>query len=140
MRGARGEEEKPLDRSAMGPGGAVFTQRELLSPAIRAVTAVTGGELALEEDGNGVFTKVFCQGLLKCRPDGSPFCTASELFAYTVRRVREKSRGKMHPQTGMMLLDHEGDPVEGQFLVFDGRAAKEAIRVAAGAASPSPWC
>ena len=134
MRGARGGDEKPLDRSAMGPGGAVFTQRELLSPAIRAVTAVTGGELALEEDGNGVFTKVFCQGLLKCRPDGSPFCTASELFAYTVRRVREKSRGKMHPQTGMMLLDHEGDPVEGQFLVFDGRAAKEAIRVAAGAA------
>jgi hypothetical protein len=135
MRGARGEEEKPLDRSAMGPGGAVFTQRELLSPAIRAVTAVTGGELALEEGGNGVFTKVFCQGLLKCRPDGSPFCTASELFAYTVRRVREKSRGKMHPQTGMMLLDHEGDPVEGQFLVFDGLAAKEAIRVAGGAAA-----
>ena len=41
---------------------------------------LTFAQLAIEEGGNGLFTKAFCHGLRKCRPEGSPFCTAAELL------------------------------------------------------------
>jgi len=81
------------------------------------MTAVTKDQKAIEKEGNGVFSKVFCAGLTAF--EERKFVTFNKLTDYIDERVDMNSDGKMAPQFGKMLLDHYGKLCEGQFVFFN---------------------
>ena len=96
---------------------ARFALNKCKRPAVQAMTAVTKDQKAIEKEGNGVFSKVFCAGLTAF--EERKFVTFNKLTDYIDERVDKNSDGKMAPQFGKMLLDHYGKLCEGQFVFFN---------------------
>ena len=65
----------------------------LNSPSIHGLTAVTKNQQALEENGHGMFTRSFAEGLNGnvgvFSRDERNYVTTTELFSYIQRRVLE---------------------------------------------------
>ena len=101
----------------------------LKEPVVQVLTAGRRGERAVEERGQGLFTRRLLDGLRTLPADGGKPFTASELSAWVETRVVRDTRGKMTPQFGK--LDGEG-----QFLFArsDARtsAPPEMVLVPAG--------
>ena len=93
-----------------------FALSQARRPVIQAMTAVTKDQKAIEKEGNGVFSKVFCAKLEHME---NKYATFSELETHVNPRVFEYSGGKMAPQFGKMLWDHYGKPCDGQFVFFN---------------------
>jgi len=101
-----------------GASSGRFALSKAKRPSVQAMTAVTKDQKAIEMEGNGVFSKVFCAGLTAFEEERK-FVTFNKLTTYIDERVDMKSDGKMAPQFGKMLLDHYGKPCEGQFVFFN---------------------
>jgi hypothetical protein len=93
-----------------------FALSQARRPVIQVMTAVTKDQKAIEKEGNGVFSKVFCAKLEHME---KKYATFSELETHVNPRVFEYSGGKMAPQFGKMLWDHYGKPCDGQFVFFN---------------------
>merc|ERR1712166_781095 len=79
----------------------------LNSPSIHGLTAVTKNQQALEENGHGMFTRSFAEGLNGnvgvFSRDERNYVTTTELFSYIQRRVLElakKKRYRSNTKTG----------------------------------------
>jgi formylglycine-generating enzyme required for sulfatase activity len=77
----------------------------LKEPVVQILTAGRKGERAVEERGNGLFTRRLVDGLRTIPVAGTPL-TATQLSAWVESRVIRDSRGRMTPQFGK--LDGEG--------------------------------
>jgi class 3 adenylate cyclase len=76
-------------------------------PAVELLTAGTSGQKAIEEGGNGIFTRHFLKGLEGfANQDGSAL-TALKLFVYVQERVVNASGNEQTPQ--FAKLDGEGE-------------------------------
>ena len=77
-------------------------------PCVFVITAVTGDEKAIEENGHGIFTKLICRGVGKQKQamEGDKlYTTGTNLFKFVEERAFEKSDGNMTPQSSKMFLE-----------------------------------
>ena len=80
----------------------------LEEPVVQVLTAGRKGQRAIEEEGHGLFTRRFLDGLRGLADrEGRGFVTATQLAAWLGPRVIRDSGGRQHPQYS--ALDGEGD-------------------------------
>jgi tetratricopeptide (TPR) repeat protein/uncharacterized caspase-like protein len=103
------------------------------APAVQVITAGTAQEQAREEQGHGVFTKQFLQGLGGfADADWNGILTGAELATFLQSRVVQETEGGQTPQFGQLSG-------EGQFVfVLPQTEAPAALPVAAAPQEASP--
>ena len=76
--------------------------------SVQMVTAGGEGEEAIEQSGEGVFTRSFLDALRgKADANGDGYVTATEIGAYVAPRVTNETRARQSPQSGR--LEGEGE-------------------------------
>eukprot|EP00945_MAST-04E_sp_MAST-4E-sp1_P003866 g3866.t1 len=97
-----------------------FAMELASKPCAFGMTAVTGDQEAIEENGHGLFTKTLCYGIGKDQHAmrNKPYATSNDLLEFVQIRVHEKSNNKMQPLGEKMLIDHFDEPCTGQFIMF----------------------
>ena len=76
--------------------------------SVQMVTAGGEGEEAIEQDGEGVFTRSFLDALRgKADANGDGYVTATEIGAYVAPRVTNETHARQSPQAGR--LEGEGE-------------------------------
>lgn len=107
--------------SARGqPSPSKYELAMLSSPAVHGLVAVTKNQQALEDDGHGMFTRSFAEGL-NVGFSKRNHITTTEVFTYVQRRVLELARKKKRTQTPRfesLLVQHKSTPCNGQMLFF----------------------
>lgn len=86
---------------------SVYLEAMTKEPAVQIITAGRKGEPVLEEDGHGLFTRRFLQGLRGLADvDQNGVITGQELATWLESRVIRDSQNRQHPQYSR--LDGEG--------------------------------
>jgi hypothetical protein len=71
--------------------------------SVHVLTAGGQGELAREDAGHGIFTKVLLAGLEgEADLDGNRFITSRELFKFVSRRVQDGTQNRQNPEFGRL--------------------------------------
>ena len=101
----------------------LVVERMCSAPVVQAVTAVTADEQAIEERGNGLFTRTMCDKLTsgEAFQRGQSYVTGTELFSAVSADVMQRAhevRGKMTPMHKNILARHGGEQCAGEMLFF----------------------
>ena len=111
-----------LDTRSVSSSNELVVERMCSAPVVQAVTAVTADEQAIEEHGNGLFTRTICDKLASgeiFEKHGRSHVTGAELLSAVCADVMQRAhqvRGKMTPMHKDILSRHGGDQCAGQML------------------------
>jgi hypothetical protein len=97
----------------------LWAQKMLQKPAIWAITAVSGSQLSIESNGEGIFTKCLCDTL------SNNITTVSELLTCLQKKVLRLSNNNMNSQGGRIILEHYDMECAGEFIFSRSTMKKE---------------